>query len=115
MSQIKIWNKVPDRSRLHVEVTGQAGTASGIYSVSDGTAEDWTNAQLRAGVDRTLRTPKLYNVTLTLKYAKAGALTVAAFIEKPGGTHHGKDFEVTLNGQPGDVKIVAIGAVTLQS
>ena len=115
MAQIRLWTKVPDRSRLKVKVTGGAGTVEGTYGDSDGTHEPWSDAQLRKGIDRLLRTPKRYNATLLLKFATAGTLTVTAHVEKPDGTHHGEDFESPVTGQAGDVKVVVLGVVTLQS
>lgn len=115
MAGIKIWNKVPDKSRLVVRVEGGTGTVRGLYTVSDGTTEEWSDAELRAGKVKTLRTPKRYALTLELRFAADSTMTVMAHIEKPGGGHHGSDFEEPVTGTPGALKIVAIGVVTLQS
>lgn len=115
MSRIKIWNRVPDGSRLHVQVDGGTGTAGGFFTVSDGSTEEWDDAMLRTGLARTLRTPKRYNVGLVLRFAGASTMTVKAHAEKPDGSHHGKDYEEPVTGEAGDVKTVSIGAVTLKS
>ncbi|HEX7185450.1 MAG TPA: hypothetical protein VF756_26745 [Thermoanaerobaculia bacterium] len=115
MSRIKIWNRVPDRSQLHVQVEGGEGAVDGFYMVSDGTTEEWSDGMLRAGQTRSLRTPNTYNVGLVLRFAGASTMTVKAHVEKPGGSHHGDDYEEPVTGAAGDVKAVAIGAVTLQS
>lgn len=115
MSRIKIWNRVPDRSTLHVTVDGGTGTARGILTVSDGTTRDFDDAALRAGVSIPLRTPKLYNLTLVLTFAAASTMTVKAHVALPNGNHHGQDFEEPVTGAAGDVKTVALGVITRQT
>lgn len=115
MSRIKIWNRVPDNSRLHVQVEGGIGTAQGHLTVSDGTTEDLTDAVLRRGEPpKRLRAPNLYSLNLFLRFAAASTMTVKAHVEKPDGTHHGQDYEEPVTGAAGDVKTVVIGVVTLQ-
>ena len=116
MARIKIWNRVPDNSKLHVRVDGGTGTAQGMLTVSDGGNRDIDDAALRAGAPPIpLRTPKLYSLTLILTFAAASTMTVRSHVELPGGNHHGSDFEEPVTGAAGDVKTVAIGVITRQT
>ena len=115
MSRIKIWNKVPDNSQLHVQVEGGTGTAQGILTVSDGTTEDWTDGELRVGKLKKLRKPKLYSLSLILRFAAPSTMTVKGHVERPGGNHHGQDYKEPVTGAAGDVKTVAISVITLQN
>jgi hypothetical protein len=116
MARIKIWNRVPDNSRLHVQVQGGTGTAEGMLTVSDGGNRTVDDAALRAGAPPIpLRTPKLYSLTLILTFAAASTMTVRSHVELPGGNHHGTDFVEPVTGAAGDVKTVAIGVITRQT
>ncbi|HEX6903842.1 MAG TPA: hypothetical protein VF789_29295 [Thermoanaerobaculia bacterium] len=115
MSRIKIWNKVPDRSTLHVRVEGGTGTAQGILTVSDDTARDLNDEALRTGTTIQLRAARKYRLLLALKFAKSSTMTVKARIEKPGGEQHGKLFEEPVAGTPGEVKAVEIKAFMLKA
>jgi hypothetical protein len=117
MSRIKIWNRVPDRSRLEVAVDSPATiTAKAFLTVSDGHEEDWPDASLRPGPKSLLlRTPKLYSVIVDLKFAAVATATVNAKIVKPDGAVYGDAHSVQVAGTAGEVKTVAIGVITLQS
>ena len=114
MSRVKIWTRVPDQSKLHVQVEGGTGTAQGFLTVSDGTNRQIGDNVLRAGTPPiNLRSPKLYSLTLVLTFAAASTMTVKAHVERPDGSHQSGDFQEPVTGAAGEVKTVALGVITL--
>ncbi len=115
MSRVKIWTRVPDQSKLQVQVEGGTGTAQGFLTVSDGTNRQIPDNVLRAGTSPIhLRSPKLYSLTLVLTFAAPSTMTVKAHTARPDGSHQAGDVQEPVTGAAGDVKTVALGVITLQ-
>ena len=110
----KGWNKVPDQSKLHVQIEGGTGTVRGILTVNEDETHDLKDKALRAGETLQLQVPDSYTLFLIMEFAKQSTMTVKAHVEKPDGDHFGQDFEKPITGGAGDVRAVGISVVTLQ-
>jgi len=110
MSELIMFNRVPDRSRLNVQVTptggpfavvGQLFTFAGTTAVPD---QQWTDAELQSG-KRTdaLLDSRDYAADVVINFASptTTSATVTAQIEKPGGATFGKVRKATVTGKNG--------------
>jgi hypothetical protein len=111
MGSLKIWLRVPDRSRLELSVTGppDGGFVSGARLLED----DGTNAaetmlehdEISPG-PHPIKLEKGFSYTIRVRVAELTpdpiTVTIEARILKPNGDHFGKDYSFPVTGKNGD-------------
>src|SRR5262245_4440703 len=111
MGSLKIWLRVPDKSRLELSVTGppDSGFVSGARLLED----DGTNAsETMLEHDEISPRPqpitheKGFSCTIRVRVAELTpdpiTVTIEARILKPNGDHFGKDYSFPVTGKNGD-------------
>ena len=111
MGSLKIWLRVPDKSRLELALTAPAGAAfvSGARLLEDdGTnvsETEWKHGEISPG-PRTLTIGKGFSYTIRVRVAELTptptTVSIAACIIKPDGRHYGQDYQFPVTGKNGD-------------
>jgi len=123
MSELVMFNKVPDRSRLNVQVTPAGGpyAAAGIFYTFAGTHVpdvQWTDAELQNGkrTGQLLKT-RDYAVDVIVNFASPAntSATVTARVEKPDGSNYGTVRTATVTGQNGGPPITVTIILVMES
>ncbi len=125
MGSLKIWQRVPDGSRLELVVTAAEGVAfvGGARLVEDDgvtvSETQWQHSQICPGPQSVpVRAGVSYIVRVRIAHLTEDPSTVsiAACIVKPSGKHFGEDYEHAVTGRVGDdpqrATIIAIGERT---
>jgi len=119
-SNLRIWLRVPDGSRLEVSVVGNVDDETQDQFVADATVidtnevqKDWTDDMLRPGPKKaTLKSPHDYNVTVHVTFAAKDSAQVQARVVKPKGGTYGKEYCYHIDGKAGDIVSCTLIAVT---
>jgi hypothetical protein len=119
MSNLKIWNRVPDGSVLEVWVESdeEAPLSAGARLLDDqGEELEWKDPDLRPGpATHVLEKPKSYVVRLRVFFAGEGEGVIRARIVKPDESIHGDPYSYLVTGNAGDVVRATIVVVTLKT
>jgi hypothetical protein len=125
VSELMLWTRVPDGSRLELRVATGTGKCVAnaewvVHTPDDSeTTELWTDAELSPGPKKSrLRSPNDYagflRVTFPIKDPSQAMVT--AQIIKPDGTNYGPVKSETVSGRKGDdPRLVTIIIRTLKS
>lgn len=93
--------RIPNGSIFTVKVSGkgdadaQAFAAEGHFQRPDGSEGEWTDAELRAGRRRTLRSPGVYSGRADINFAKQSTARLQMEVLKPDGSKHVYDETIT--------------------
>ena len=116
---LRVWNRVPDGSRLEVSVVGHPDpkddqfVANAEARITNDVTEEWTDEMLRPGPKkRKLASPRGYNVTVRVAFATADTAQVQSRVVKPDGSVFGKVHCHTMSGKAGDILACTLIAIT---
>jgi hypothetical protein len=120
-SNLRIWNRVPDGSRLEVRVVGHVDdpkkdqfVANAEVEVTNDAKESWTDDMLRPGPKtKKLVSPHGYNVKVRVAFAAKDSAQVQARVVKPDGTVYGKEYCRQIDGKANDISTCTLIAVTV--
>lgn len=123
MSNLFVKGKIPDGSKLVLSVVDGDGTDPGSFVanarlvVSDGSEENWEDAQIHPGpkASKRLKSPDNYvwRVFVGFRSKQTSTAVVNAEIRKPDGTPFGSTFSFEAKGKNGDEARATIVAMTL--
>jgi len=123
MSNLFVKGKIPDGSKLVLSVVEGDGTGPGSFVanarlvISDGTEENWEDAQIHPGpkTSKRLKSPDNYvwRVFVGFRSKLTSTAVVNAEIRKPDGTPFGSTFSFEATGRNGDEARATIVAMTL--
>jgi hypothetical protein len=104
---LKIWNVVPDGSRIELSLDGDGAFVgrARVLKDTDGDVQEetWEDDELHPGPRvATLRSPTRYTIRVAAAFAGAETtVTIRARIVTPSGAQHGSAFAFATKGQKG--------------
>jgi hypothetical protein len=121
-SNLRIWNRVPDKSKLEVSVVGDPQdptndqfVANAEVRVTGSPPAEWQDQSLRPGPKvEALKKPKGYNLTVRIAFAAKDSAQVQARVIKPDGSVYGKAYCYEIAGNAGDIATCDLIAVTVK-